>query len=101
MYRVVSSVAREVLLRHFLAERERDVDTAMATVSAHPSWLLPNRRVEGPDAVRDLYERSLPLLPEGWFDECIRALDDSQTTHWGDAHCVIEYSDRMRCIVAG
>jgi hypothetical protein len=101
VYRVVSSVAREVLLRHFLAERDRDVDAAMATVSAHPSWLLPNRRVEGPDAVRDLYERSLPLLPEGWFDECIRALDDSQTTHWGDAHCVIEYSDRMRCIVAG
>ena len=93
VYRVDSSVAREVLLRHFLAERERDVDTAMATVSAHPSWLLPNRRVEGRDAVRALYERSMPLLPEGWFDESIRALDDSQITHWGDAHCVIEYSD--------
>ena len=101
VYRVDSNAPREVLLRHFLAERERDVDTAMATVSAHPSWLLPNRRVEGRDAVRALYERSMPLLPEGWFDESIRALDDSQITHWGDAHCVIEYSDRMRCIVAG
>ena len=93
VYQVDSSVARGVLLRYFLAERDRDVDAAMATVSAHPSWLLPNRRVEGPDAVRDLYQRSLPLLPEGWFDENIRALDDSQITHWGDAHCVIEYSD--------
>ena len=96
-----SSVARVVLLRHFLAERDRDLEAALATVSADPSWRLPDRRVEGRDAVRALYERSLPLLPEGWFDECIRALDDSQTTHWGDAHCVIEYSDRMRCIVAG
>jgi hypothetical protein len=90
-----------MLLRHILAERDRDVDAAMATVSAHPSWRLPNRRVEGPDAVRALYERSLPLLPEGWFDEYIRALDDPQITHWGDAHCVSSTQKSMRCIVAG
>jgi hypothetical protein len=88
-----SVVAREMLLRHFLAERDRDVDATMATVSAHPSWRLPNGRVEGRDAGRALYERLLPLLPEGWPDENIRALDDSLITHWGDAHCVIEYSD--------
>jgi hypothetical protein len=82
-----------MLLSHYVAERARDVDATMATVSARPSWLLPNLRVEGRDAGRALYEKVLPGLPEGWSDECIRALHDPQITHWGDAHCVIEYSD--------
>ncbi|MGA8705579.1 MAG: hypothetical protein WB646_01190 [Steroidobacteraceae bacterium] len=40
-----------------------------------------------------MYDKALPRLSEALADEFLRALDDPQVTHWGEAHCVIEYSD--------
>ena len=85
--------ARQVLLAHFRGERDRDLDATMAPLSAHPTWLVPNYRLEGREAVRALYAKALVAMQEGWMDESIRALDDPQVTHWGQAHCVMEYSD--------
>jgi len=88
----VSVAARDGLLRHFLGEQARDLDATMAPVADQPSWLIPGYLVEGRDAVRALYERTLPTLAEGWIDECIRALDDPTVIHWGASHCTIVYS---------
>ena len=90
---VDSKIHRDVLQAHFLAELARDVDAIMATMSDNPTWLVPGDRVEGLEAGRALYEKFLPTLPEGWFDECLGALDDPRTTRWGETHCVIEFSE--------
>jgi hypothetical protein len=82
-----------MLLAHFQGERAGDLDATMAPVSVRPTWLFPNYRLKGQEAVRAFYSKTLAGLPQGWMDECIRALDDPQVTHWGETHCVIEYSD--------
>jgi hypothetical protein len=85
--------ARQMLLTHFLGERDQDLDATMAPLSTNATWLFPNYRLEGRRAVQAFYAKTLAGLPDGRMDECIRALDDPQITRWGATHCVIEYSD--------
>src|SRR6516225_7581107 len=65
----------------------------MAPLSERPVWLLTNYRLDGYEAVRAMYERLLPLVPAEYVEEMQRAIDDSTVTHWGESHCVIEYTD--------
>jgi hypothetical protein len=65
----------------------------MAPLSDHPIWLIPSYRIEGREAVRALYERVLNVMPAASTEEILRALDDPSVTHWGESHCLIEYSE--------
>jgi hypothetical protein len=85
--------SRQMLLTHFRGERDQDLGATTAPVSMNATWRFPNYRLEGREAVQAFYAKTLAGLPEGWMDECIRALDDPQITLWGPTHCVIEYSD--------
>lgn len=91
---MVSPAARRNLEAHIRGERARDVDAAMASLSEHPSYVIPGGLLEGREAIRAMYQNVLPQLPQEMFDEYLRALDDPAVTHWGDDHCVIEYDAR-------
>jgi hypothetical protein len=67
---------RQLLVAHFIAERGWGLDAAMVPISDHPTWSLPGYRIEGRNAIRAFYARTLDRLPDGWMDECIYALDD-------------------------
>src|SRR5580765_3485938 len=90
---MVSDAARQSLRDHLAGELAGDLDATIAPLSDHPMWLITNYRVEGREAVRAMYETVLGRLPEGLIEEISRALDDPKVTHWGDAHCVIEFTD--------
>ena len=90
---MVSDVAREMLRAHVTGELAGDLDATMAPLSDHPVWLVPGYRLEGREAVRAMYEMALKVQPAAYLEEILRALDDPEVTFWGDAHCVIEYSD--------
>jgi len=90
---MVSEAARQSLREHLAGELSRDLDATMAPLSERPVWLIPNYRLEGCEAVRAMYNRTLPLIPAEYVEEMRRAIDDTTVTHWGEAHCVIEYTD--------
>ena len=90
---MVSDAARQSLRDHLAGELAGDLDATMAPLSERPVWLTANYRVEGPEAVRAMYERVLPLVPAEYVEEMRRAIDDTTVTHWGESHCVIEYTD--------
>ena len=89
---MVSDAGRQNLRDHLAGELARDLDATMAPLSERPVWLVPNYRIEGYEAVRALYERVLPLVPAEYVEEIRRAIDDTTVTHWGESHCVIEYT---------
>ena len=84
---------REVLRGHNAAEHAADVETTMASVSAHPRWLMhPAYEIVGREAVEELYRRTLPQPGHVELgNETIRAVDDPDITSWGTNHCVIEF----------
>jgi hypothetical protein len=90
---MVSDAARQSLRDHLAGELAGDLDATMAPLSECPVWLIPNYRLEGHEAVRAMYDRALPLMAAEYVEEILRAIDDPIVTHWGEAHCVIEYSD--------
>jgi hypothetical protein len=90
---MVSDAARQNLRDHLTGELARDLDATMAPLSERPEWLVPNYRIEGYESVRALYERVLPLVPAEYVEEIRRAIDDTTVTHWGESHCLIEYTD--------
>ena len=90
---MVSDAARQSLRDHLAGELAGDLDATMAPLSERPVWLLTNYRLEGHEAVRAMYERVLPLVPAEYIEEIQRAMDDATVTHWGESHCVIEYTD--------
>ena len=90
---MVSDVAKQNLRDHVAGELAGDLEATMASLSEHPVWLIPGYRIEGREAVRALYEITLPLMPAEYGEEMRRAIDDDAVTRWGDSHCVIEYSD--------
>jgi hypothetical protein len=89
----VSDAARQSLREHLAGELARDLDATMAPLSERPVWLIPGYRLEGRLAVSAMYERTLPLAPAEYVEEIRRAIDDTTVTHWGESHCVIEYTD--------
>jgi hypothetical protein len=93
MRSMVSDAARQSLKDHLAAELAGDLDATMAPVSARPVWLIGNYRLEGQEAVRAMYDRTLPLMPAEYVEEILRAIDDPTVTLWGESHCVIEYTD--------
>jgi len=93
---MVSQTARRNLEAHIQGERMRDLDALMRPLSPNPRFVIPPFIFEGREAVRAMYERALPLLTDEGLDEYQRALNDPQVSRWGDAHCVIEYSDQYR-----
>ena len=82
-----------MLRAHVAGELARDLDATMAPLSDNPVWSIPGYRLEGREAVRAMYEVALKVQPEADVKEILRALDDPEVTFWGEAHCVIEYSD--------
>jgi hypothetical protein len=90
---MVSDAARQSLRDHLAGELAGDLDATMAPLSEHPVWLLPGYRLEGHEAVRALYETTLPLMPAEFIEEIRRAIDDPAATLWGDSHCVVEYTE--------
>lgn len=90
---MVLDAAKQSLRDHLAGELAGDLDATMAPLSDHPIWLIPSYRIEGREAVRALYERVLNVMPAAYTEEILRALDDPNVTHWGESHCVIEYSD--------
>jgi hypothetical protein len=90
---MVSDGAREMLRAHVAGELAGDLDATMAPLSDHPVWLIPGYRLAGREAVRAMYEMALKVQPAASVEEILRALDDPNVTHWGESHCVIEYSD--------
>lgn len=90
---MVSATARKNLEAHIAGERARDLDAALAPLAEHPRYVIPNFVVEGREALRALYELSLPHLSPENFDEYLRALDDPRVVRWGQDHCVLEYTD--------
>lgn len=90
---MVSETARANLRAHILGERAKDLDALMAPLCDEPSYVIPGYLLKGRGAIRALYEEVLPHLPPELLDEYLRALDDPEVTHWGDDHCVIEYTD--------
>ena len=90
---MVSDAARQSFKDHLAGELARDLDATMAPLSEHPVWLTPSYRLEGREAVRAMYDVLLPLVPAEYVEEMLRAVDDPVVTHWGESHCVIEYSD--------
>jgi hypothetical protein len=90
---MVSAAAKQSLRDHLAGELARDLDATMAPLSEHPVWLTPNYRIDGREAVRAMYGLTLPLVPAEYVEEIQRAIDDTTVTHWGESHCVIEYTD--------
>jgi hypothetical protein len=90
---VVSDAARQSLREHLAGELAGDLDATMAPLSERPVWLIPDYRLEGLEAVRAMYDRTLPIMPAEYVEEIRRAIDDPTVTHWGESHCVIEYTD--------
>jgi hypothetical protein len=89
---MVTDAAKQSLRDHLAGELAGDLDATMAPLSERPVWLIPNYRVEGHEAVRAMYDMTLPL-PAEYVEEIRRAIDDPTVTRWGESHCVIEYSD--------
>lgn len=90
---MVSEAARESLEAHIAGERAGDVDAALAPMCANPRYVVPNYILDGHEALRAMYERALPHLPEENFDEILRALDDPLVAFYGENHIVLEYTD--------
>lgn len=90
---MVSATARANLERHIAAERRQDIDAIMAPLSPAARYVIQDRIIDGPDAIRAMYARGLDNLTGENMDEYLKALDDPAVTRWGDDHCVIEYSD--------
>ena len=90
---MVSAAAQQNLRNHLAAEAAGDLEGTMAALSDSPVWLIPGYRLEGREAVRALYETTLPLMPPQLLEEMHRAIDDPSVISWGESHCVIEYSD--------
>src|SRR5207247_1219075 len=90
---MVSDAARQSVIDHLAGELAGDLDATMAPLSERPVWLIPGYRLEGRAAARAMYERTLPLMPAEYVEEIRRAIDDATVIHWGDSHCVIEYTD--------
>lgn len=90
---MASIAARKSLEAHIRGERERDLAAAMAPLSDHPRYVVPNFIFDGPAAIEAMYRLVLPSLTPENADEYLRALDDPVVARWGDDHCVLEYSD--------
>ncbi len=90
---MVSAAARKSLEAHIRGERERDLAAAMAALSDHPRYVVPNFIFDGRAAIEAMYRLVLPSLTPENADEYLRALDDPAVARWGDGHCVLEYSD--------
>jgi hypothetical protein len=84
--------ARRHLEAHIEGERARNLDALMAPLSDSPRYVVPGWVLEGRAAVREMYERALPLLSPALSDEYLRAIDDPRVAQWGDDHLVLEYS---------
>jgi hypothetical protein len=91
---MVSKAARANLEAHIAGERGKDIEALLAPMAPHPSYVIPGYLLEGMPAIRRMYENILPHLSEDLLDEYRRALDDPEVTHWGENHCVLEYTDR-------
>lgn len=90
---MISEAAKQSLRDHLAGELARDIDATMAPLSDRPVWLITGYRLEGREAVRAMYEVTLPLMPSEYVEEMQRAMEDPNVTRWGESHCVIEYSD--------
>ncbi len=91
---MVSAAARKMLVRHIEAERIRDLDGVLATLSATPVYLVPGYRLEGREALRAMYTGALVRIQDGNSDEYLNALEDPEVAYWGERHCVLDYSDK-------
>ena len=90
---MVTQAQRAMLEAHIEAERRQDLDAILVTLSAQPSYVIPNYVVTGREALRAMYQRSMSALTPENADEYLRALEDPRVATWGDNHIVLQYSD--------
>jgi hypothetical protein len=83
---------RQALVAHIEAERSRDIDAILATLSDDPYYLVPGAILRGREALREMYASNVGALTPENADEYLRALDDAAVTTWGDAHLILEYT---------
>src|SRR5882757_11032064 len=84
---------KDAARRHAQMEHKLDFHNLMKTVSEHPVFVIyPVYRVEGRDAVDNLYRRILPAPGHSELSlEALRALDDARVTSWGESHYIMEF----------
>jgi hypothetical protein len=90
---MTSNEIKDAARRHAQMEHELDFDNIMSTVSERPVFVIyPVYRVEGRDAVENLYRRILPAPGHSELSlEALRALDDARVTSWGESHYIMEF----------
>lgn len=83
---------RAALKAHIEAERARDMDAIMDSLSDDVLYLLPGLELRGKAAVRVMYEQAWEHLTSDNADEYLRALDDPAVASWGQEHVVLAYT---------
>ena len=82
---------RAALKGHIAAERARDLDGIMETVSDDVYFIIPGFELRGKPAVRALYAQAMPNLTEANADEYLRAMDDPAVATWGPELLILAY----------
>ncbi|MBV9840149.1 MAG: nuclear transport factor 2 family protein [Sphingomonadaceae bacterium] len=83
---------RKALETHIEAERSRDIEAIVASLSDDPYYIVPGFELRGRAALRAMYQRAMPALTPENSDETLRALDDPAVTTWGPDHIILEYT---------
>lgn len=90
---MVSPARLATLKAHIAAEAAGDIDAIMATLGAHPRYVIPDYLCEGRAALKAMYEWARPSLNPANSAEYLRALDDPAVCLMADDHIVLEYTD--------